>query len=144
MTHSHKRTSHINEFLMTSVSGFGFGAANVIVGQPMDTVKTKMQAQTEHMLKGGLVETTGKVWRTEGLIGFYRGSIPPFIGSVMYRSLQFSVFEMIYTYCDRYPFMKKEIPHTHGLQVRVPLCAFVGGSVRAFFECPFEYAKVKR
>ena len=48
-------------------------------------------------LKTGYIETIRNVYRVEGPIGFYRGWIPPFFGSVIYRSTQFSVFEAVYT-----------------------------------------------
>jgi len=40
------------------------------------------------------------VWRNEGAMGFYRGWIPPFFGSVFYRSLQFAVYESVWTAFD--------------------------------------------
>ena len=72
---------------MSTLSGFAFGAMNTIVGHPMDTVKTKMQTQTEHIARGGLSHTVRQVYAREGFIGFYRGCIPPFFGSIIYRSL---------------------------------------------------------
>jgi len=35
----------------------------------------------------GYVETITKVYTSEGLVGFYRGWAPPFMGSVIFRSL---------------------------------------------------------
>ena len=98
MTHNEKRSTWQKEFLYTSITGFLFGGTNTIVGHPFDTVKTKMQAQTKHMTQQArYLPTIAKVFREEGPLGFYRGWIPPFIGSVLYRSIQFSVFEACYT-----------------------------------------------
>jgi hypothetical protein len=47
MTHNEKRGDWKKEFLCSTISGFLFGATNTIVGHPLDTVKTKMQAQNE-------------------------------------------------------------------------------------------------
>jgi len=78
------------------------------VGHPFDTIKTKMQAQAEHFdSKGTYLQTVKNVYLKEGPIGFYRGCIPPFLGSIIYRSLQFSVFELMYTKWDSSDFMKK-------------------------------------
>ena len=63
---------------------------------------------------------------------FVRGCVPPLMGSGIYRSTQFAVFEAAYTYCDRYPFLKKEIPGTFGLQTYVSFKSHTyvcGGSV---------------
>ena len=84
------------------------------------------------------------VYERGGLIGFYRGVVPPFIGSTIFRSLQFSAYEAVYTKCETHPNTKKTIPFTGGVQVRVILGAMASATARAIVECPFEYAKVKR
>ena len=82
--------------------------------------------------------------KTEGAIGFYRGWAPPFMGSVVYRSVQFSVFELFYTRWKDSKTMTAEIPGCFGLEWRTLCAGILGGSARSFIECPFEYAKVKR
>ena len=49
MTHNHKRTDWYKEFAMTATSGFLYGGTCILVGHPFDTIKTKMQAQDQHM-----------------------------------------------------------------------------------------------
>ena len=95
-------------------------------------------------LKTGYMETIRNVYKNEGPIGFYRGWIPPFLGSVVYRSVQFSVFEALYTKWAANKSLCQEIPMTGGLEWRTLLAGIAGGSARSFIECPFEYAKVKR
>jgi len=74
--------------LYASICGFLYGGTNTLVGHPFDTVKTKMQTQSEHMgLKVGVIDTVRNVYRNEGAVGFYRGWLPPFLGSVVYRSV---------------------------------------------------------
>ena len=117
------------------------------MGHPFDTIKTKMQAQTEHIgsktSKIGYIETVKNVAYKEGPLGFYRGCVPPFFGSVIYRSVQFAVFEAFYTKWEKSAEMTKAIPFTGGLEWRVLFAGILGGSARSFIECPFEYAKVK-
>ena len=84
------------------------------------------------------------VYERGGLIGFYRGIVPPFIGSTIYRSLQFSAFEAVYTKCETHESTKTVIPFTGGIQIRVILGGIASATARAIVECPFEYAKVKR
>jgi len=144
MTHNERRQSWQKEFVCAALTGFLFGGTNTLVGHPFDTVKTKMQTQTEHMgLKVGYVQTVKNVWRKEGPIGFYRGCIPPFFGSIVYRSTQFSVFEAVYTRLQSSERLIKEIPGMMGLEWRTLLAGVAGGSARSLIECPFEYAKVK-
>jgi solute carrier family 25 carnitine/acylcarnitine transporter 20/29 len=88
MSHDHKRTHWYKEGFYSLITGFLFGATNTIVGHPFDTIKTKMQAQTEHFSShSGYVQTVKKVYGKEGFIGFYRGWMPPFLGSIVYRSI---------------------------------------------------------
>lgn len=96
------------------------------------------------MGKASVWDTMKRVMRHEGPIGFYRGFWPPFFGSIMYRSAQFSVFEAFYTKLAKNAELCKEIPYTGGVEYRTMLAGIAGGSARAFIECPFEYAKVKR
>ena len=86
-----------------------------------------------------------QVLRNEGPLGFYRGGWPPFFGSVIYRSVQFSGFEAAYTKLDREPGtgLCRPIPGLGGLEYRTLVSGIVGGSARTLVECPFEYAKVK-
>jgi solute carrier family 25 carnitine/acylcarnitine transporter 20/29 len=142
--HNEKRQSWYKEGVYSLITGTIYGATSVIVGQPFDTIKTKMQAQKEFMGKIQMLPAMQKVWREEGLRGFYRGSLPPFFGSVAFRSLQFSCFEMVYTYLEGNPSMTKPIPNSFGLQPRVILGGLAAALVRSIIENPFEYAKVKR
>jgi solute carrier family 25 carnitine/acylcarnitine transporter 20/29 len=126
-------------------TGFLFGATNTLVGHPMDTIKTKMQADTGYIgMKSSLMGTIKHLYKAEGVIGFYRGCVPPFFGSVIYRSLQFTVYESLFTLWKDNDILTQKIPHTMGLEYRVPLSGFIAASSRAALECPFEYAKVRR
>ncbi|KAJ3202528.1 hypothetical protein HK099_001814, partial [Clydaea vesicula] len=113
----------------------------VAVGHPFDTIKTKMQA--EPGFNNGMVKSFQQVWNSQGVKGLYKGSLGPILGSGLYRSTQFAVFEALYTKWDN-QFMKKEIPYTFGLQNRVVLAGFAASTARALIECPIEYAKVCR
>ena len=90
------------------------------------------------------IDTIKDTYRKDGPIGFYRGCIPPFFGSIIYRSLQFSVFELFYTMWEKNLTMASPIAYTSGLQPRVIAAGMMAATARALAECPFEYAKVKR
>ena len=84
------------------------------------------------------------VYHRDGLIGFYRGVIPPFIGSTIFRSLQFAAYEAVFTKCESHPTTKTSLPLSGGIEMRVLLGALASATTRAVIECPFEYAKVRR
>lgn len=95
-------------------------------------------------LRQSYLETIKSVYRQEGPIGFYRGCIPPFFGSVIYRSVQFSAFELFFTLWKDNESLCKPIPGAFGIEWRTLFAGFLAGSARSFIECPFEYAKVNR
>ena len=86
MAHSSERHDWKKEFILGATCGMLFGGTNTIVGHPLDTVKTKMHSQ-KGMLNDGVMTIISKTWKNEGIVGFYRGCFPPFIGSIMYRSI---------------------------------------------------------
>jgi solute carrier family 25 carnitine/acylcarnitine transporter 20/29 len=85
--HNEKRVEWYREGLYSLITGFLFGATNSFVGHPFDTIKTKMQAQKDLMGRFTYTECIKMVYRSEGLVGFYRGVIPPLAGGILYRSL---------------------------------------------------------
>lgn len=142
MTHNELRTHWFKEGVIALGAGVLYGLTNVAVGHPFDTIKTKMQAQSGFEQKG-MVQAFAKVFKSQGFVGLYRGCIPPFIGSGIYRSSQFAIFEAFYTYLDN-DTGKIELPLTYGLQIRVIAGGFMAGFIRSIIECPLEYAKIKR
>lgn len=90
------------------------------------------------------LETVSNIFKHEGISGFVKGWRPPFVGSILYRSIQFSVYEMVFTAGEKNKSLQQVIPYTGGLEYRVALGGFVSGSVRSLVENPFEYAKVKQ
>lgn len=43
--------------MLSAVSALLFSGTNTIVGHPMDTIKTKMQAQTKYIEGRGMIST---------------------------------------------------------------------------------------
>ena len=120
--------------------GVMYGTTSVAVGHPIDTVKTKMQAQ-RGFESGGMFRTFTTTLRNQGVRGLYRGALPPLLGSGIFRSTQFAVFEAAYTFFDS-RFGRSEIPFSGGIQCRVLLGGLLAASARAVIETPLEYIKV--
>jgi solute carrier family 25 carnitine/acylcarnitine transporter 20/29 len=145
MSEKEEHKEWLLEGILSLVTGSVYGATSIIVGHPFDTIKTKLQAQSEFMLQeNNLFSTIREVWKKEGIIGFYRGAIPPLVGSVMFRSLQFYYYQKFFFYWKDNENMTREIPGTLGMQPRVIVAGILASSIRSVLECPFEYAKVKR
>ena len=52
------------------VCGFAYGVTTVIVGQPLDTIKTRMQAKGTGT---SMINTATTIFKQEGVAGLYRG-----------------------------------------------------------------------
>lgn len=129
MTHNEKRSEWWKEGLISLGTGTLYGMTSVAVGHPFDTIKTKMQAQSGFMNVTGstgtgtsatavtkaqpksitMMSAFSTVFRTQGILGLYKGWFPPLWGSGIYRSVQFAVFEALYTKWDD-DFGRTEIP----------------------------------
>ena len=122
MTHSEKRTVWWREGLFGLGTGVLYGTTSVLVGHPLDTIKTKMQAQCGFE-RTTMAQSFTKTIREGGIKGLYRGAVPPLLGSGIYRSMQFAAFEGAYTFLgEKAVWSKHEVPCTGGLQVRLVQC----------------------
>lgn len=63
----------------------------VCVGQPLDTIKTRMQA----MKQDSAINACRIIYNQEGIRGLYRGGFPLIIGGALIRSTQFGVYEKV-------------------------------------------------
>jgi solute carrier family 25 carnitine/acylcarnitine transporter 20/29 len=151
MTHNEKRTVWWKEGLFACMGGLINGLVQVTVGQPFDTLKTKMQVQDEYK-KLNLIQSAKKLYKSDGKLGFYRGGMPIILGASFFRSMQFSVFELVYSRFDKNnlknknyeKYFTKVIPYTKGLEVRTIVAGIASGICRSLVECPFEFVKIRR
>ncbi len=74
------------------VSGSAAGVTQVLLGQPFDMVKVRMQTNTTGKL--GAVECINKIMKTDGIKGFYKGTLSPLIGVSLCTSIQFASNEI--------------------------------------------------
>lgn len=70
--------------------------------------------------------------------------MPPFIGSMIFRSVQFTAYEIAFSEVSKHKSLDITIPFTPEVKLRVILGGLFAGLCRSVLECPFEYAKVKR
>ena len=84
MTHNEKRGHWLKEGLLATGAGVLYGLTSVVVGHPLDTIKTKMQAQSGFE-KTSMVKSFAQVVKTQGIRGLYKGALPPLMGSGVYR-----------------------------------------------------------
>eukprot|EP00397_Hematodinium_sp_SG-2012_P059312 GEMP01075885.1.p1 GENE.GEMP01075885.1~~GEMP01075885.1.p1 ORF type:complete len:264 (+),score=37.82 GEMP01075885.1:20-811(+) len=125
------------EVVVSFTAGAAYGFTSVCVGQPLDTIKTRMQsAQGSSSLQVGI-----EVFRKEGIPGLYRGGIPLVLGGAIIRSAQFGFYENTLSLLrTTWPNVERVGP----FDMQVVVSGFVGGFGRGLAEGPFEFVKVRR
>ncbi|KAL5575382.1 hypothetical protein UlMin_017081, partial [Ulmus minor] len=122
------------------VAGVFAGVATVLIGHPFDTVKVKLQKHnTEaHGIKyrNGL-HCAGRILRTEGIRGLYRGATSSFVGVSFESSLIFGIYSQ--TKQKLQGDSHSSVPQP---QVIIPSAAF-GGAIISFVLCPSELVKCR-
>lgn len=143
MHYSGKNEAWYGEYVKGALTGSIYGFTTILVGQPLDTVKTLMQTQASYAgERGANTVTTWRPWLLKiGIKGLYKGSVPAFTGSIAFRSVQWAAYNGTYDHLNS-EFYQQTLPCTGGLQARVVLASIAAGSARAIIECPFEYVKV--
>lgn len=126
------------------IGGFAYGAATVIVGMPLDTIKTLQQT---HIGQAGNMVTIGRRLAAEGgWKAFYRGGLPMFLGGGFMRSAQFGCNEVALSNIRKGmggP-TKPEGKLFGCLDPQIILAGFAGGLGRGVVEAPIEFLKVRR
>ena len=120
--------------------GAGYGITSVVLGQPFDTVKTRMQARPGS-LKTSALTVSRDLFRSEGLPGLYRGGLPLVVGGTLLRSAQFGCYEATLKQLRERALLTEKV----GIfDPQVVAAGFMGGVGRGVVEAPFELVKVRR
>ncbi|KAJ3491268.1 hypothetical protein NLI96_g855 [Meripilus lineatus] len=78
-------------------AGTAGGICQVMVGQPFDIVKVRMQTAPKGTYKG-MLHCAGGIFKNEGPLAFYKGTLTPLLGIGVCVSIQFGAME----YSKRY------------------------------------------
>ncbi|KAF2144579.1 uncharacterized protein K452DRAFT_284905 [Aplosporella prunicola CBS 121167] len=65
------------------------GTAQVLLGQPFDIIKVRLQTSQQYT---GAADCATKIWKNEGPLAFYKGTLTPLIGIGACVSIQFGAF----------------------------------------------------
>jgi solute carrier family 25 aspartate/glutamate transporter 12/13 len=105
------------------------GCAGAFAVYPIDVIKTKMQNQvsTNILYKNGF-DCCKKIWLSDGIYGFYRGSLIQLIGVGPEKAVK--LFAYKYTVNDS----NKLIDHFYG--------GIVAGTCQVMITCPYEMIKI--
>lgn len=125
------------EYCSDFVAGSFAGACGVLVGHPLDTIKTWQQASNSSVFTA--VYQIRK--RNYGLNGFYRGMLFPFVTTGAVNSILFGIYgnhmRQLRAVCHS-DYQREQLEYRH---------MFLAGSVAGFFQsfiaCPIELIKVR-
>lgn len=115
------------------IAGSAGGAAQVLVGQPLDTIKTRAQIASEGMFKGPmdiLVQTI----RKEGFFALYKGMASPLLGIAGVNSLLFASYAASKRVISPFPDLSL---------AQIGLAGAMAGAVNAVLASPVEMFKVR-
>merc|ERR1719243_304248 len=76
-------------------AGFLAGCGSVILTQPQDCVKSRMQGEAAKELYSGTVDCALKMMKNEGPTAFFAGSVPRMVQVGMTSGISFALFPVI-------------------------------------------------
>ncbi|KAK9471854.1 mitochondrial carrier domain-containing protein [Dipodascopsis tothii] len=112
------------------------GIAQVLVGQPFDTTKVRLQSAPPGTYSGAL-DVVKQLLKTEGPRGFYKGTLTPLVGVGACVSIQFGVFQG----------MKRFFSTQNGSDRLTPGQIFVSGAAagvaNSVLASPIEHVRIR-
>jgi len=117
------------------IGGVGRGFALVAVGHPLDTIKVRLQTQSNCV---NFLDVAGSIVRKEGLLSFYRGSGPP-----LYSSAVFSAY-YLWFYGTAKRLILGDLPKTVSPTfIQMTCVGIMCGFGSSFINSPVELVKCK-
>lgn len=125
------------------IAGGSAGCIEVSIMHPLDLVKTRFQIQAtpiagqESQHYTGIVDCMKKMYRSEGLLSFWKGILPPIFAETPKRAWKFFTFEQFQKVFNFGGPDAKPTPLTYSL------AGLGSGATEALIINPFEVVKVK-
>jgi len=82
----------MSKVIQDVTAGTAGGILQVLVGQPFDIVKVRMQTSPKGTYSG-MLHCAGGILKNEGPLAFYKGTVPPLLGIGICVSIQFGALE---------------------------------------------------
>ncbi|CDZ98880.1 mitochondrial carrier [Phaffia rhodozyma] len=136
-----KATQSNPDLLLNLLAGSAGGACQVIVGQPLDTIKTRAQTAAKGQFKGPW-DIAVKTVRNEGVLALYKASTKlyeilsasPLMGVAAVNSLLFTAYSTAKKLISPYPDLT--IP-------QIALAGGIAGGVNSVLASPVELFKIR-
>lgn len=138
MAHTSGSSSNVKSGLIDFTAGSLGGVAVVYVGQPLDTVKVKMQT-FPNLYNKGMFHCLKQTLRNDGIIrGLYAGTTPAIMANVAENSVLFAA----YGYCQKFVCNLTGVEKVEELSALSNASAgFLAAFFSSFTLCPTELIK---
>lgn len=118
------------------------GIAQVLSGQPFDTVKVRIQSSPEGTFTGA-GDVVQKLIKNEGLTAFYKGSTVPLCGVGACVSVQFGVNEFMKRFFANYHLRQNKPADTPLTAMQFYASGAAGGFASGFLASPIEHIRIR-
>ncbi|CAB3397639.1 unnamed protein product [Caenorhabditis bovis] len=119
----------IKEGIRQIIAGGSAGLIEVCTLHPLDLVKTRLQLPNNK----GMMHCIASTYKHEGVLGFYKGIIPPILASTPKTAIRFLTYEQYKkVLCD------PDVHPTLGLS----MAGLLSGMTEAVIVCPLDVVKV--
>ena len=118
------------------VAGMTAGVLGTVLGYPLDGLKTRMQAGAAG--SDGIAALARRIWREEGLAGYYRGVASPLVALTILNTLNFSTYAVM-----RKVFQVRDEVIATSFEWRIGLAGACVGPLSSLISTPFELVKTQ-
>eukprot|EP00584_Thalassiosira_punctigera_P003101 CAMPEP_0172538074 /NCGR_PEP_ID=MMETSP1067-20121228/9544_1 /TAXON_ID=265564 ORGANISM="Thalassiosira punctigera, Strain Tpunct2005C2" /NCGR_SAMPLE_ID=MMETSP1067 /ASSEMBLY_ACC=CAM_ASM_000444 /LENGTH=301 /DNA_ID=CAMNT_0013323495 /DNA_START=483 /DNA_END=1388 /DNA_ORIENTATION=+ len=114
------------------------GAIGVGVSYPFDTLSTKAQVSTgKGEIPLDFVRNIGRIWKSEGVRGFFEGVVVTMIGQAVIKAIQFAVNEITFLWLQRnYTIIRSDL-------MKMAIAGTLAGLLSSFVVSPVELVKIR-
>lgn len=133
---SESTTAQVNRPQSTTaalIAGSFGGAAQVLVGQPLDTIKTRAQTAKPGLFKGA-TDIAIQTIRKEGVFALYKGMSSPLLGVAFVNSLLFASNQFARKLISPYPNLN---------YYQIGAAGAIAGAIQAVAASPVEMFKIR-
>lgn len=118
------------------LAGTAGGITQVLVGQPFDTTKVRLQTSTTPTTA---LDVVRRLIKYEGALAFYKGTLTPLVGVGACVSIQFGVNEAMKRFFHS---LNPQPQATLGLP-QYYVCGLVSGVANSFLASPIEHIRIR-
>ncbi|KAI9844887.1 MAG: hypothetical protein M1837_005173 [Sclerophora amabilis] len=121
-------------------SGAAGGVAQVLLGQPFDIVKVRLQTTKEY---SNAADCAAKIYKNEGALAFYKGTLTPLIGIGACVSIQFGAFHYSRRQFEAYNARTQpQLPPTLSYP-QLYASGALAGLTNTIFSSPIEHVRIR-